>query len=104
MPGTINVQGQLQDINGKTVPDGIIFSPSDYILRPWVMSHPGRSAANVSVVNGIFNIQLGICQSIQYSVEQANYYLGNKNGNEPEMSPRIPLTATPYSLMSKDVR
>jgi hypothetical protein len=57
----------------------------------WREYHP-----NVPVTNGLFNIILGSITTLNLAFN-ANYWLGIRVGNDPELSPRIQLTSVGYA-------
>ena len=94
---TISYQGVLSNADGSTIPDGaydIIFSLYDEESGGspiWTEAQP------VTVVNGIFNAIMGSVNSLDLPFEQP-YWLGMTVNAGEELSPRIPLTASPYSF------
>lgn len=107
----INFQGKLTNTDGTNVTDGT------YSIRFRIYNDPTLDAANacaanscqweetqasVSVSSGIFQVNLGSSTSLPGSVDfnSSPLYLGVKVGADPEMSPRILFTASPYSFNS----
>ena len=103
VPTTINIQGVLTNVAGVPVTNGVYSisfrlynsAQSDVIL--WL-----ETQSDVNVAAGVFSTQLGKISPLTLPFDQT-YFLGIKLGQNPEMSPRIELTAVPYSLMAKNI-
>jgi len=102
-PGILNIQGVLTNAAGQLVPNG-----SYSILFKLYSASQGGSAlweenqANVSVQSGVFSVVLGKINPFNIAFDKP-YFLGIQFGVEAEMTPRVELTSTPYSLMAKNV-
>ena len=107
---TINFQGKL------TNPDGTNVTNGNYSIRFRIYTDPTADTADpcansclweetqatVAVNDGIFRVALGSVASLPGSVNfnLSALYLSMKVGVDPEMSPRIQLTASPYAFNS----
>lgn len=97
----INFQGKLTNTNGTNVTDGTysivfsIYSASSGGSAIWT-----ETQGSVSVTDGIFQVALGSVSSLPGSVDfnSSSLYLGITVGADAEMTPRIRLTASPYSF------
>lgn len=97
----INFQGKLTNPDSTNVTNGtysIVFSLYTVAsggVAVWTETH-----GSVSVTDGIFRVALGSITSLPGSVDfnTANIYLGVKVGADPEMTPRVQFTATPYAF------
>ncbi len=98
IPRTISYQGVLKDESGALIPVGdyamtfSIYTAASGTAALWTEAH-----ASVEVVNGVFTVILGSTTSLDLTFD-SQYYLGVTVGTGDEMTPRIPLTSTPYSL------
>ena len=99
VPKTLNYQGVLTNADGTVVPDGNylitfkIYSVSTGGTPLW------QEAKTVTVSKGVFNTVLGHITplNLDFSVP---YYLGISVGGGAELTPRVELTAAPYSFSS----
>ena len=102
IPQTISYQGVLTDNNGTPVPDG------NYTLTFKLYQTATGGAAiwseiqTVQVAAGVFNVMLGSVNAFSVAFDRP-CWLAITVGNDPEMTPRIPLTAAPYSLQAQTV-
>lgn len=102
-PNTFNLQGVLTSPGGTAVPDGVysitfrLYTSAIGDVAVW-----SESQNNISIRSGVFNVILGNLSPFRIPFDQP-YFLGIKVGQEPEMTPRVELTSTPYSLMAKRV-
>lgn len=96
---TISVQGVLRDQNGKAVADGTY--PMTFNLYTALSGGSSiwtETQNSVIVQNGVFNAKLGSVTPFGAGVTfNVQYWVGITFGSS-EMSPRIELTASPYSL------
>ncbi|MBI1925106.1 hypothetical protein HYR99_12765 [Candidatus Poribacteria bacterium] len=96
IPKTISYQGVLTDPNGVPVPDAnyaLLFKIYDSSTELWNETHP-----IVPVKDGVFNVLLGSITPLDGLTFDRPYDLGITVLPGSEMAPRIPLTASPYSL------
>lgn len=101
IPKTISFQGVLTDSLGKPVGDG----QWGLTFRLYDDSAVGSQLWNESKVletnRGLFSTILGDAVPFSASVQfDRPYWLSIQAGGQPEMSPRIPLTAVGYSIHS----
>jgi hypothetical protein len=102
IPQTISYQGVLTDASGTAVPDG------DYNLTFKLYdAATGRTELwsedqSVEVSNGIFNVILGSITPLTLSFDKP-YWLGVTVGQNSELTPRIELTASAYSLNARSI-
>jgi hypothetical protein len=102
IPQTLSYQGVLTDASGIPVTDG------DYTLTFRLYeSETGGTAIwtegqTITLINGLFNVILG--KAISYPVPfDKPYWLGITIDSGSELSPRIELTSSAYSLNSRSV-
>jgi hypothetical protein len=97
VPRTMSYQGVLKDAVGNVVSDG------DYeVTFKLYMVHTGgmviwTETQTLSVADGIFNAILGSVTPLTVPFDRA-YWLGVSVEGEPELEPRVELTASPYAL------
>ncbi len=102
IPSTLSYQGILTDSNGSVVPDG------NYNLTFRLYTTPNgdtpiwQEGQLVLVRSGVFTAVLGSIVPLEIPFDQA-YWLGISVGAGEELTPRIQLTASPYSLNSRSV-
>lgn len=102
IPRIISYQGVLTDANGAVVSDGTY----TLNLKLYEVSSGGTSlwseSQTVEVNGGIFNVILG--NTIQFDITfDKQYWLGVSIGSDSELSPRIQLTTSPYSMSSQQI-
>jgi hypothetical protein len=99
----INFQGKLANPDGTNVADGAypitfrIYTVPDGGTPIWT------SALNdIDVIDGVFQLALGSVAALpdEIAFNNADLYLGVTVDADPEMSPRIQLTAAPYAFNS----
>ena len=97
VPQTLNYQGVLTDSEGSAVADGSysitfrIYGPSPGTLPLWTETN------SVTVSKGIFSVTLGESVPLNLPFDE-QYYLGMAIEGETELSPRVPLASSAYSL------
>lgn len=103
VPETMSYQGVLTDPDGNAVADGeykltfrLYSSPNNSVLL-WEETHE-----NVPVQNGIFSVILGGIIPLEMPFDQL-YFLGISVGDDSELTPRIELTSSAYSLNARSV-
>jgi len=99
----ISFQGKLTNTDGTNVTNGtysIVFSM--YTTASGGSAVWTETQGSVVVTDGIFQVNLGSVTSLPGSVDFnfGSVYLGVKVGADPEMSPRILFTASPYAFNS----
>jgi hypothetical protein len=104
VPGQISYQGKLTDGTGAPVADDtypMVFTLYDASSVPlW-----SETQANVLVVNGIFNVMLPVdpgTYPFPAGLFDQELFLGVQVGTDAEMTPRQPLTATPFAFKAAD--
>jgi hypothetical protein len=96
---TFSVQGVLRDPLGRTVDDGFynltfkLYAAETGGTALWT-----ESQSNVPVQHGIFGVEVGMTTSLASLSFASVYWLGITVATGPELSPRIKLTASPYTL------
>jgi hypothetical protein len=97
IPQTMSYQGVLADADGNPVADGTV----SLTFKLYEVATGGTAlweeTQNVEVSNGIFNAILGSVNKLNLPFDK-QYWLGVTVGQDAEMTPRITLTASPYSL------
>lgn len=99
VPRKINYQGVLTDDTGLAVPDGAYSITFRLYNGPLGGSAQWEETQSVEVYKGIFNVVLGAVTPLSLYFNN-QLYLGIAVNGEPELSPRIALTAAPYSLQA----
>lgn len=103
VPQTMSYQGILTDASGGLVADGNysltfrIYDASTGGNQLWT-----ETQASVSVSKGIFSVILGSISPLSVPFDKS-YWLGVAVGGGSELSPRITLTASPYSLNARSI-
>lgn len=99
IPQKINYQGYLTNAAGVPVNGTVqmIFSIYD---APTNGIQLWTETQNVSVSDGVYNVNLGDVNVISLDFDKP-YYLGVKVGTDPEMTPRRPLTTVPYAFRAE---
>ena len=99
VPHTLSYQGVLTDTLGHARPDG----EYSFTFRIYASENNGTalwSETKVLTLNrGLFNTYLGDVEPIKLKFD-VPYWLSIQIANDPELSPRIPLSSTGYSLHS----
>ncbi len=102
VPNMINYQGFLTDSGGTALTDTyqIIFRIYDEASgnHPWLW-HETHTA--VTVENGLFNVLLGSVDTLSAEDISGDRFLAIKVENEVEMTPRMRLASTAYSLRAE---
>ncbi len=102
IPQTMSYQGIIKDSSGTLVDDGtygVTFKLYDAITggnNVWSEQH------SVSIRNGIMSVVLGSVSPLNITFDR-QYWLGIAIGENAEMTPRLQLTATPYSLTALSI-
>jgi hypothetical protein len=102
IPQIISYQGVLTDAGGSVVADGSytmsfrLYASESGTSALWLESQM------VIVINGIFNVMLGKEIPLDLPFSQT-YWLGVTVGEASELSPRIQLTSSAYSLRARAV-
>ena len=97
VPHTLSYQGVLKNADDAVVPDG------DYSLT--FRLYDGQTGGTaiwtetqtVAVADGIFNAILGSVSALNLAFD-VQYWLGVSVAAEPELVPRVRLTASPYAV------
>ena len=102
VPQTLSYQGVLTNANGNVVADG------DYTLTVTLYDAATDGTAlwtetqTTTVAGGIFSVILGSSTALELPFDQP-YWLGVALGQDPELTPRLALTAAPYSLSARAI-
>jgi hypothetical protein len=108
-PKTISYQGVLTQSNGSVVADGnysltfrlyyitILIGPPPNRIIQFIADTLWTETQNVAVSKGIFNVILGSVTPINLPFDK-QYWLGIMVGSGSELTPRIQLTSSPYSV------
>ena len=102
VPATISYQGVLTDSEGNILSDGnydLYFNLYDSFFNGNILWSESQT---INLRNGIFNVILGEFVPITLPFDK-QYWLGVSIGTDPELTPRIQLTASPYSMNSQRV-
>lgn len=98
VPNTMSYQGLLTDGAGAPVPDGtydLTFKLYFFATGPGWQWQETQSA--VPVTGGVFSVQLGSVNPLTLAFDRP-LFLGVSIGTDPELSPRTPLSSSPYAL------
>jgi uncharacterized protein YxjI len=99
IPGTINYQGVLKDAAGVVVPDGN-YNITFRIYTTLTAGSPLWEEAHLAATTGgVLNVILGSVVPLTIPFDD-QYFLGITVGAGSELTPRIPFTASAYSLNS----
>ncbi len=102
VPPHLSYQGILVDETGTAVEDGN-YDITFRLYTESIGSDPiWTETQNVSVIKGLFTVLLGTATPIELPFD-VPYFLGISVGEGSELTGRIPLTASAYSLRSKSV-
>ena len=102
IPSTMSYQGALSDASGSPVADG------DYTMTFRLYDSEVSTSSIwdetqvVGVMDGLFETNLGVVTPLDLDFN-AQYWLGITVGSSSELSPRIALTASAYSLNAQKV-
>ena len=97
VPTQFSYVGFITDAQDVVVADGQheltfqLYGEADGGVSLW------RETRTVTTVRGVFSAVLGQVETLDLPFDQA-YWLGITVGDGQELSPRVPLAATPYSL------
>lgn len=103
IPQTLNYQGVVMGADSQPLPDGIVqmtFALYDAATEGtalWTEAHDA-----VTIHDGVFSVILGSITTLDVVFNQP-YWLGLAIGDEAELTPRVTLTASAYSLGSRAV-
>ena len=99
IPQTISYQGVLTNVNGTPVVDGSYSLTFKLYDVPINGDSLWQETQNVQVTSGLFNVILGSVTPLNLPFDK-QYWMGIAIGSGSELTPRIALTASPYSLNS----
>jgi len=102
IPQTISYQGVLTNASGEAVPDGnynLAFKLYDAATDGTEL---WSEAQSVEVSKGLFNVILGSITPLTLGFDRP-YWLGLTLGQDSELTPRIELTASAYSLNARSI-
>jgi hypothetical protein len=102
VPKLINYQGYLTDAGGNPLNGDVAIT-----FRIWDAEVSGtelwsETHAAVTVTEGVFNAVLGSLQPITSDILDGDRYLGMTVGTDPEMSPRLRMTSSPFAIKAAD--
>lgn len=105
MPKIIAYQGILTDVSGNPKPDGpYTVSFNIYTVPTGGAAIWSQASVGVTTQKGLFSYILGsgtpFPATMDFSVQ---YYLGVTVSPDPEIAPRVQLTAAPYSMRAATV-
>jgi len=102
IPQTMSYQGVLTDASGKAVPDGAYTMTFKLYEQATGGAALWQEQQSATVNKGILNVILGRVTPLALSFDKP-YWLGISIAGNPEMTPRIALTASAYSLNARGV-
>ncbi len=112
VPETMSYQGVLTQSNGSAVADGsysltfrlyyvtILIGPPPNRIIQFITDTLWTETQNVAVSKGIFNVILGSVNPINLPFDK-QYWLGITVASGSELTPRIQLTSSPYSMRTE---
>jgi hypothetical protein len=103
IPQTMSYQGMLTDSEGQMVNDGTYSMTFKLYDQATDGNMLWEESQNVGILNGIFDVTLGESNPLNLNFNQS-YWLGITIAGEDELTPRIELTASPYSLNARQVK
>ncbi len=99
IPRIISYQGIITEPDGTPKPDGLY----NLTLSIYEQANGGTSiwftTETVNLKSGLFHIYLGSSKPLTLNFDRP-YWLGIRISNEPELTPRLPFSASPYSISS----
>ena len=102
IPPTISYQGVLTDTDGAGIPDGAYSLTFNLYNAVAGGSSLWSETQAVPVEQGIFNVILGAVNPLNLPFDKPAW-LGVTVGDGAELTPRIELTASPYSLNTRSI-
>jgi len=97
VPELINIQGVLTDTGGDPVPDGGHAAVFSIYEIPEAGTAVWAETLLVATTGGLFTVNLGEVNPVPvFLFELPELWLGIKVEGDPEMTPRVRLTSTPY--------
>jgi hypothetical protein len=99
IPQTVSYQGVLRNADGSLVSNGNYQMTFRIYGTQTAETSLWAETQTLSVSAGIFSAILGSITTLDLPFDQA-YWLGVSIGEDPELSPRVALTSTPYSYYS----
>lgn len=102
VPSSISFQGLLTDDVGEPVHEQTVrievalYDAASSGSRVW--PEDGSESHIVEVINGVFEIAIGEFAPLEPSHLAARRWVGISVNGEPELAPRIELTAAPYAI------
>ena len=97
VPQTISYQGNLTNLGGTPISSAVVMTFRLYNVASGGAALWTETQLSVNVANGIFNAVLGSVTSLTLPFD-VPYWLTVAINSDGEMSPRQPLTASPYAL------
>ena len=102
IPQTVSYQGVLTDVDGVAVEGTVDLTFRLYDAETGGSPVWSETQKLVTVSDGIFNVILGSVTPLSIPFDK-QYWLAVAVGADPELAPRVQLTATPYSLSARSV-
>jgi len=102
VPEVINYQGYLTDAEGNPLNGSVamtfrIYNAPTGGTQLWSENHTA-----MTVTEGVFNVVLGSLVPITVALLDGDRYLGMTVGTDPEMSPRLRMTSSPFANKAAD--
>lgn len=97
VPQTINYQGNLTNLGGTPISSAVVMTFRLYNVASGGAALWTETQLSVNVANGIFDAVLGSVTPLTLPFD-VPYWLTVAINSDGEMSPRRPLTASPYAL------
>jgi hypothetical protein len=100
-PDTLSFQGRITDDGGNPLNGTVSLTFKLYKggIEIWTETQP-----SVTVVDGIFDVNLGSTTTLSDIAFDERVELGISVGGDPEISPRTPLTTAPYAFSLRNLR
>ncbi len=108
IPQTIDYQGKLTDLAGNSLTGDYemqfcFYSDATGGTAVWCESYLNANQTAVSIVGGVFNVQLGSIEPLSNSLfSESELYLGITVGNDAEMTPRRRMSSNGFTFKAAD--
>jgi putative metal-binding protein/stigma-specific protein Stig1 len=103
IPPTIQYQGFLKTTAGAAVNSSVPMTFSLYANLSGGSAEWTETHSSVSVIDGVFNVELGSVTPFTANLFDNPKYLGISIDGDAEMDPRLKMTATPYAFTSENL-
>ena len=102
VPQEINYQGYLTDAGGNPLNGDVAMTFRIYNAPTGGTLLWSEGPSAVTATEGVFNVVLGSSVPITSAILDGDRYLGMTVGTDPEMSPRLRMTSSPFAIKAAD--